>query len=231
MLALLDADIFAYRCAASAENDSAEVAIARVDEAIERCLKAVGAKEYQTWLSDRSENNFRYAIYPEYKANRTQPPPRYLPDVLEHLTSEWQANIAVGQEADDALGIEQVKASLEKESIICSIDKDLLQIPGRHYNFVKEVFQEVSYEEGIRHFYRQLLIGDRADNVFGVRGIGPVKAEAAIGIHKSHFEMFDTVLHYYEGDRARVVMNGQVLWIRQQPEEIWEPPVDTKSKN
>jgi hypothetical protein len=231
MLALLDGDIFAYRCAASAENDSAEVAIWRVRDNIEQCLEAVKADKFQLWLSDRSENNFRYQIYPEYKANRTKPPPRYLPDVLEYLHSDWQANIAIGQEADDALGIEQCKVfagdiddPVEYTSIICSIDKDLLQIPGRHFNFVKGIFQEVNPLEGIRHFYKQMLIGDTSDNVFGVYGIGPTKASKALNHIESQDEMYDVVLQLYDGDKGRVLMNGQVLWIRQQEQQIWNPP-------
>lgn len=223
MLALLDGDIFAYRAAASAEKETAEVAVWRAQDSIDRCLNDVGATTFVIWLSDKAENNFRYSIYPEYKANRTQLPPTYLPNVLNALKNKLNAKVTPNQEADDALGIDQ--CNLEEETIICSIDKDLLQIPGLHYNFVKQEFKTVTKEEGIKHFYKQFLIGDRADNIFGVYGIGPKKADGIINPCTTEEEMFDRVVHYYENDRDRAVINGKVLWIRQKQEQIWEPPI------
>lgn len=234
MIALLDGDIFAYRAAASAENDPAEIAIYRARDSVERCLEAVGAKEYYVFLSDKKENNYRYKINPDYKANRTQPPPRHLQLTKDYLIESWQANVAVGMEADDALGITQVEMSgffkedlddpITYTTIICSIDKDLLMIPGMHYNFVREEFQEVSYEDGLKHFYKQLLIGDRADNIFGVDGIGKVKAAKHIDPLASEEECYEVVKNLYNDD-ARLLMNGQCLWIRQQKEQLWRPPI------
>lgn len=224
MLALLDGDIFAYRCAAASEYDTEDIAIWRVRDSIELTLDAVGAEEYQVWLSDKRENNFRYAIYPEYKANRTKPPPIFLDIVKDYLKSEWQANVAEGQEADDALGIEQVKHG--NDSVICSIDKDLLQIPGRHYNFVKGESQEVSEIEGIRHFYKQLLIGDTSDNVFGIYGIGPKKASKLLDHVDDPRTMYEVCRGLYGLDDNRLEINAKVLWIRQKENQIWSPPLE-----
>lgn len=237
MLALLDGDIFAFRCAAASENDAFEIAVYRVNESIEQTLAAVGANTYQVWLSDKRENNFRRKIYPEYKANRDdQPSPKHLDALKQYLIDEWQANVAEGEEADDAMGIEQVRRDrvyytmlLEGQEagvdrpIICSIDKDLKQIPGRHYNFVKQEFDDVSPLEGLRFFYKQLLIGDRADNIFGVYGIGPKKANAALDHLMHEREMYETVRAMYDSEE-RLIMNGKVLWIRQQEKQEWSPP-------
>ena len=227
MLALLDADIFSYRCAASAENDSAEVAIWRFRDSVEMCLAAVGATEYQMWFSDKSENNYRYLLYPEYKANRTQPPPKYLPDVREYAFNEWMGMIAFKQEADDALGIEQCRDP-NRDTIICSIDKDLLQIPGKHFNFVKNEYQEVTLLEGTKHFYKQTLIGDRADNIFGVKGIGPVKASGYIDCLSSDLDMWNRCVELYCGEADRLLMNAKVLYIRKLENEDWSPPRDAE---
>lgn len=223
MLALLDGDIFAYRAAASAENDPVEIAIYRVRDSIELCLERVGATEYAVFLSDKKENNYRYKINPQYKANRTQPPPRHLQLTKDYLIESWEANIATGMEADDALGIAQVS---EPNSIICSIDKDLLMIPGHHFNFVKEEFYEVMWLDGIKHFYKQMLIGDRADNIFGIDGIGKVKAGKLIDPLETELECYEVVRGLYKDDE-RLLMNGQCLWIRQQQEQMWSPPVAT----
>ena len=68
----------------------------------------------------------------------------------EYLVKEYKAEVCDGQEADDALGINQTD-----QTIICTIDKDLLMIPGQHYNFVKEEFKTVTYLDGLKHFYMQ----------------------------------------------------------------------------
>lgn len=224
MLALLDGDIFAYRAAAASENDPEDIAIFRLVDSIELTLAAVGAESYQVWLSDKRENNFRRAVYPEYKANRIQPDPKHLAAVKAYLREHWQANTALGQEADDALGIEQMKGEFGS-SIICSIDKDLKQIPGRHYNFVKKEFDDVDEVEGTRWFYKQLLIGDTGDNVFGVFGLGPKKSAALLDHVVDEQEMYDVVASKYDSF-DRLHMNGKVLWIRRKDNELWTPPLE-----
>jgi len=136
VLALIDADIITHRIGFTTEGDSQEIARFRCDDLIDSILVDTGADQYQLWLSDSKESNFRYQIDPSYKANRTQPKPRHYDFLKEHLIVNWGAKIAFGMEADDALGIKQDKeyphyGDKTVYTIICSIDKDLLTIPGR----------------------------------------------------------------------------------------------------
>lgn len=89
----------------------------------------------------------------------------------EFLVREWDAEVCTGYEADDGIGM-----AVTADSIICSIDKDFRQIPGQHYNFVKDVFEEVDSYSAALAFWTQMLVGDASDNVPGIAGIGPVKA-------------------------------------------------------
>ena len=83
--------------------------------------------------------------------------------------------------------------------IICSIDKDLKQIPGIHYDYyqmklkdengeymVDEFGQFVKVRKGFRYVteseaemmqFTMMLTGDVSDNVKGIHGIGQKKAE------------------------------------------------------
>ena len=124
MIALIDGDLIAYRCAAASENEEDWIAISRANESIERILSSTRATSFQVWLSDNAANNFRYQLYPEYKANRPPERPRWLSKLKTYLSVVWYAKVADGQEADDALGIAQCTDS--SETIICSIDKDML---------------------------------------------------------------------------------------------------------
>lgn len=175
MQALVDGDIVAYRSAASCEaagpdkvrvpTVGVEIAIARADELMHRILFETSSTSYRVFLSNGE--TFRHRLYPAYKANRSElAKPHYLQAVREYLVTNWNAELANDIEADDLLGIHQLGA----ETVVCSIDKDLLQVPGRHYNFVKNEFYEINEIDGMRHFWFQMIMGDRADNVPGYDG-------------------------------------------------------------
>ena len=219
MLALLDSDIVAYRCAATAENNEEWIAVARTKELVEQILHEVGADSYKLYLS--GANNFRKIIYPDYKANRTQPRPKHLNACKQYLVDHWGATWTDGYEADDALGINQEK-TLEGNTIICSIDKDLRQIPGEHYNFVKKARDYISPETAIRTFYIQLLIGDTADNIKGVPGIGKAKAPKILDGCNNEDEMFEAVRDTYNDDKL-MLLNGQLIHIFQKENDLWNP--------
>ena len=234
-IALIDSDIVAYRSAASCEPSKArayteplEVAIQRADELMHRIMQDTEASSQQSFLT--GSNNFRTKINPEYKANRKDKPrPQWLQPVREFLVTQWQAKVEDEQEADDALGIEQCAAELGS-TIIVSIDKDLLCIPGRHYNFVTGDFYEQDSISATRHFYYQLLLGDGSDNIFGFDGLArqkvPQKLEHVfneLGSYNDESDMFSFVRGLYNDDK-RLLMNGQCLYIRREPDQIWQFP-------
>ena len=154
------------------------------------------------------KNNFRKRINPQYKANRKDTiPPIYLQQCRDFLIQEWNAEVSEGCEADDELGIAQGEST-----ILCTLDKDLDMIPGLHYNWMHNNIYEVSELEGLQFFYKQLLIGDRSDNIFGVDGIGKVKAAKLIDHLTTEEEMFSTVKKLYNDDK-RLCLNMECLYI------------------
>ena len=219
MKALIDADIVAYRVACTLEEDDAEDFVyARTEDLVDQILVNTEATEYRLFLTGK--DNFRYTIYPEYKAHRPKEKPFWLEKCREYLKATFNAEVIDGQEADDALGIAQTE-----DTIICSIDKDLLMIPGQHYNFVKDEFITVTPDEGIKHFYMQCLTGDRADNIKGIEKIGPKKAEKILAGCVTEQELFNAVREAY-GNDEEFLMNGRVLWIRRKDNEDWKERFD-----
>ena len=219
MIALIDGDIVVYRSAASAKDEEQWVAQARADQMLRDILEATGADSYKVFLT--GSGNFRRELTPTYKANRPDERPEHWQAVREFLVTQHKAMICEGWEADDQLGIEQDKVG--GTTVICSIDKDLLQIPGKHYNFVKKEFKEVSPDEGLKKLYLQALIGDRSDNIVGVQGIGPVKAEKALEGLETELEWYEKVKAMYD-DVERLHLNMQLLYIWQKPMDKWEVP-------
>ena len=78
-----------------------------------------------------------------------------------------------GEEADDQLSI---RCALKGDTI-ATIDKDLNNTAGWHYNWQKDDLYCVGKIEADRNFYRQLLVGDSTDNIPGLFRITGTKAK------------------------------------------------------
>lgn len=218
MKALLDGDIYAFRAAASAEDSDLWIACARVDKMINDTLDELGiGTELELYLTGKG--NFRYEVYPEYKGNRKgKPRPKWEQAVKTYLEDQWQAETVHGMEADDALGIAQC-ASAKDKSIIASIDKDLNQIPGWHYNFVKKEKYYVTPEEGKEKVLLQILTGDAVDNIKGAAGIGVKKAETILHNLEGGKEI-ETLLEYFSCEEE-LELNAQCVYIWRKPKDNW----------
>ena len=215
MQALIDADIVAYRCSASAEGDLEEVALMRVQRLMEEILYTTKASSYRAFLS--GDNNFRYQVFPNYKANRKDVvKPEHLKACQDYLITEWKAEIIDGCEADDALGMNQTG-----DTVICSIDKDLLQIPGNHYNFVKQEWRTISEEEGRHNFYMQLLTGDATDGISGIKGVGPKTAAKYLEGCETEEDYLETVCKLYNND-TQLDQFAKCLWVWRHEGDIWD---------
>lgn len=227
---LVDADIIAYRAAFSAKDKSEKDARQTVDDIcggiMYDCFYPKSyALGFDTWFYLTGKGNFRndLATIKVYKGQRP-PKPEHLPATRDQLIKHWGAEVVDGQEADDAIGIKATE--LKGDCTIVSIDKDLLMIPATHFNFVKKEWTEVSPEQGIYAFYKQLLTGDTVDNIQGVPGIGPKKAEKAYEGCTTEKELYLKALEMYKGDADALLENARLLWLRRYEGEMWEPPIE-----
>lgn len=229
MTFLVDADVVCYRVAYASENDSLKMAKKSLDEFCGSIVVA-GAddcEDYKFFLTGGGNYREEVATIQPYKGNRgAREKPRHFYDIRERLIEHWGAEVIEGQEADDALAI---AATANPRDIIATIDKDLLQVPGRHYNFIKETYQEVSEVEGLRFLYRQMLTGDRTDNIRGVPGIGEKKSEKILDGLITEQQLHDAVLEAYDGNLAEMTENAILLYMRRVPNEWWTPlPIRNK---
>lgn len=212
-----------------------QIAYARCNTMMEDIVQTVGTDDYRIFLTD-SDGNFRKTVSPEYKANRKKEDrPILLPDLEEFLIRSWGAIRAVGCEADDYMGTFQMtNRELGIDSVICTIDKDLNTIPGKHYNFVKCKWNDVSEDDATFFFYKQMMMGDSTDGVAGCPGIGLKKAEKALlPYHGNESELYQVVYEQYKESYPQlapeeledlIIMVGRLVYIRHEPEEMWLPP-------
>lgn len=223
--ALIDGDILVYRIGFSVNDPEDEkFAIARMGNFVEKLLNVDDIDSYTGFITGKS--NYRQGIATEnvYKGNRKDAKrPVHYKALREYLMNKWCFELIDGQEADDAIGI-AAYALPENQSCIMSIDKDLDMIRGWHYNFVKQDLYHVKEEEAIKNFYMQILTGDRVDNIPGLKGIGPKKAEKILKDCVGEQQLFETVLEKYEGDVDKLTERGRLLWIRRQENQLWKPP-------
>jgi len=233
-IALIDGDIGIYRVgfASQSKNEAGEpvaiplpLALARMDTWRRDILKATNAENYRVYLSSDDKSNFRYEVDPTYKANRKSPKPIYYGELREYLIRIYPTTVVSGIEADDAMATAQTE-----DTVICSIDKDLDQVPGKHYDFVKDVLYEVSKETAERFFWFQLLMGDPVDNIKGIPGVGKVGANRLLEGCSDPSEYsqacYDAYEAYYGHEAMKMMtLNGRLLKIRQKEgEELWNPP-------
>lgn len=218
---LIDGDIICYRSLHSPQAESMADVCNIADWTIKNIVANADpvVKNYKVFLT--GSNNFRkdIAVTAPYKGQRPEKP-EGLEDIRAHLLDWHPSVLTEGEEADDAIAIEATQGG--SSYIICTIDKDFDQVPGWHYNFVKDKRYCVSEREGLFFFYTQILTGDRIDNIIGVQGIGPVKAEKALKDCKDENAMFKVCVDMMGYDRA--VENGRLLWLRRHNGQIWEPP-------
>lgn len=153
------------------------------------------------------KNNFRYNIYPEYKANRKNiEKPKWFYEIKEYYVNEFGWIKADGYEADDAIYTAYLNAN--KQVIAAYIDKDLkgwLHCPYYNYRSYKNIigeFGNIEKKEGIYLFAIQCLMGDSGDNVKGVPKIGIKKVQKLIheGMTSREYikAIYEAYLNYYK---------------------------------
>jgi len=171
-LALIDADSLMYMIAWT--NINQRTAEKGLDTFLEKIIVETEVPEAHVFI--KGDDNFRYKVDPEYKANRKSSMDPEVLDRVELLYSYARKHFiqSHGGEADDFCSIYSYQSLEEgKLPVVCHIDKDLNMIPGWHYNFKKKEFYYVSPEESFTFMCRQLLSGDMSsDNIPGLKGVG-----------------------------------------------------------
>jgi 5'-3' exonuclease len=220
--ALIDADILIYRIGFATQDETESTAIRTMAGFLEDLL-LIDLPEVQTWeLFLTGKNNFRMekAVTAPYKGTRKSEKPTHYHLLREYLVLSWDALVVDGMEADDMLAIRATE--LGEDSVIVTLDKDLDQVVGWHYNFAKQTKYYITEEEGKLNFYKQFLTGDTVDNIKGVRGIGPKKADKLLA-DKTEQEMWDTIVEHLGYDRA--IENGHLLYMLRTPTDSFTAPV------
>lgn len=220
MIVLIDGDIVTYRAGFSRHTECLMTAHGTVDTIIEDMLEKLQEDNFEVYITGTGNFRDEVAVTAPYKGNRKSVRPEFYKEIRQYLMSYYSAIVTEGEEADDAIAIDAT--TYGDDCIIASIDKDFDQVPGWHFNFVKNKKYYVTEEEGMLNFYTQFLVGDVIDNIKGVKGIGPVKAKKLLSECSTAAEMFSVCVDKLGHERA--IENGTLLHLRRVEGEAWAPP-------
>lgn len=183
-----------------------------------------GRESYRIFLTGPGNFREKIATILPYKGNRDPShKPKYYKEVKDYLINVWKAEVIEGMEADDMMGITQW-AARDKSTVICTIDKDMLMIPGYHYNLNSKEQKWVDLDEANKMFFWQMLVGDSTDNIPGIKGMGVVRSSNLLDpLHGDANAMKEAVWPYYVkqyGDAASDAWNevAQLLFIKREQE-------------
>lgn len=224
------------------------------DGRLSQILEGCEADSYTLYITEGATFRDQIATVKPYKGTRPSKKPWHHNNLTAFMTGTLPTVTCLGIEADDQMAMDMTKdiestfkgsQGMELEdkdaptlnSIICSRDKDLRQVPGLLFSWElgkqpafgpKKIDKigDLSLSDdhkkctgtGLSFFFAQCLMGDSTDNIPGCKGIGPMTAYDTLKICKTAADLLDqTSMHYrdvYGKDwEARLLEQGRLLWM------------------
>ena len=180
MIGLIDADMISYICCYNKIGEpekTLEEAISSVNSYLQSLLNNAQIEEFHLFFT--LGKNFRFTIYPEYKANRkNNEKPPFFNEVRDYLIKEYNGIYDNNYEADDLLNVYKNKYIEDRVSyIVISTDKDINNLFGVNYDIKNNSVRLVTQDYADRYFWKSMICGDVADNIKAIPGKGPAFAE------------------------------------------------------
>jgi len=218
VISLIDGDVLLY--ASIWGSEGLLEAQENFDKKLQENLEACWTDKYAMALG--GPNNFRITLYPDYKRSKSRVKsssnkPEWFDMLKAYAHHKHEGVICDGYEADDQLRIWANECNeSEYDYIVDSIDKDLNCIVGKHYNSRKGLIYEVTEQYAERFYWTQLLMGDTVDNIPGIEGIGPKKAENLLAGYSQKQDYKRIVSNAYnnkypDDGYERMLLNGKLL--------------------
>ncbi len=208
---VVDADQLAYSCGWAANEEPLNYCLSTVKQALKKIRDHSNADRMRVFV--RGQGNFREEMKTTvpYKGTRRPEKPRWFREIYEYLLDHHEAIPAHGYEADDAAAMFLHKHG--DNVILSSPDKDLITVPGWHYNPQIEESFYVNYEQAMRFFWVQVLAGDRTDNI---QGLPYLPAEYA-----EKYELGSSDLKIAEGRAFKIVNSMPLIDLEEEVKELY----------
>ena len=178
--------------------------------------------------------NFRekVAVSRPYKGGRTSPKPTWFYELRDVMIEDMGAIVINGEETDDYLSYTSSKDP--DNTVTVTVDKDAMNTSGYYYNPRRSELAYVDEDTANYNFWSQMLVGDTIDNIAGLPYYGAGKVQDLLRVGMSYAQMEEVVgLHYamskhLPDPEAYMTEQGQLLWMRREPEQMWRIGMYTK---
>lgn len=123
------------------------------------------------------KENWRKGYCPDYKANRKdkEKPPMY-DIILNDLYDKYEIVSLPNLEADDTCRIlYEDNQNYAVRKLLVSIDKDFHSFPCELYDPLHDKQYVINEAEANYNLMKQIIMGDKADNIRGLEGYGEIK--------------------------------------------------------
>ena len=196
--------------------------------------------------------NFRHniATIADYKGHRAGADRGHADRVKDYFLTRFNAIECIDYEADDAMAMrmwahwdklmhkhdgDELKVANDMDIVIVTRDKDLDNVPGWHFKWKIGRGEEdpkpyyITFIVAIRNFYRQMLVGDTADNIPGLYGVGPKSSwvkqlEDMTTEEEMHAHVFEKYEKHYRNYAAPFFKEvGNLLHMWRRPRDKWLP--------
>ena len=123
------------------------------------------------------QNNWRKQYHPDYKANRKDKEKPVMYDIiLKELYNNYEVVSLPNLEADDTCRIiYEDNQNYNTRKLLVSIDKDFHSFPCELYDPLHDKQYIINQAEADYNLMKQIIMGDKADNIQGLEGYGEVK--------------------------------------------------------
>lgn len=209
-----------------------------LNKIVNRKRKSLGKKPLEY------KENFRVEVAKskEYKGQRSGEKPFHRDNLRAYMLDKYEVKIANGLEADDLLCIDGHK---NPDFTICTRDKDLRMVEGRHYGWpcgkqpqfgpkdvdyigAIELHKKDIKGWGIKFFYSQMITGDKVDNIGGLPRGGPALAYSLLADLEDEESMVKAVTEKYEeklgeGWKDYYEEQAKLLWMIKETDNKGEP--------
>lgn len=260
MQPLLDGDILCYEIGYAAEAGWQNAGFPHFDYVADLltnrinniCAIVNATAPPKVFLTGKTNFRTEIAKRRKYKERPSLKPFHYY-NIKAYLNCVYDTTTSEGMEADDLMAIEQCRRGAE--TIICTRDKDLRQVPGWTYSWElgnQPSFGPVYVDEfgslqlssdrkklsgtGLMFFYAQCLTGDSVDTVPGLDGMGPVGAFKVLDGSSSMDDAFQRLLRAYRAvygasAEEELLEQGRLLWMVREVDEknkpvMWQFPTN-----
>lgn len=184
--------------------------------------------KYLVCVFDAGKHTFRHDMFAEYKGTRDKMPEDLHSQLIDLKDLLKKMGILILEkpeiEADDIIGT--LTRKFDEDFLLVSGDKDLLQLINDHTTVMltqhgisktlkvnEQVLQSEFNLKPYQVIELKAIMGDTADNIPGVAGIGKVGANKLISEYQNLDNIYENIENHAKGIKAKLIEHKEMAYL------------------